>query len=159
MQTGRAMHRNLGLVEICETCLAMQAMNPDPTSMFVKHDGDVKEVTRALVSASGAVSVVPEKKSPMRSDKEIQAQMDIKNMFLSAPENQIDLSVKPLIEAWDNPPTALQILRVLDSIVYSGGATGFVVSALDAMMRGTLEAEGQTYEQLVAKADWRHNGK
>lgn len=85
--------------------------------------------------------------------------MSIKDMFLSAPEDQIDPSVKPLIEVWDDAPTALQILRVLDSMVYSGGATGFVVSALDAMMRGTLEAEGQTYEQLVAKAVWRSNEK
>lgn len=43
-------HRNLGHVEIDEACLALQATNPDSTSMFVKHDGDIKEVTRALVS-------------------------------------------------------------------------------------------------------------
>lgn len=42
-------HKHLGDVLITENCLAMQAMNPDSTSMFVKHDGDIKEVTRSLV--------------------------------------------------------------------------------------------------------------
>lgn len=50
---GMVTHRNLGLVEIDESCLALQATNPDSTSMFVKHDGEIKEVTRALVGTSG----------------------------------------------------------------------------------------------------------
>ena len=49
-------HRNLGLVEIDENCHALQAMNPDSTSMFIKHDGEIKEVTSALVSTSRTAS-------------------------------------------------------------------------------------------------------
>lgn len=92
MQTGRAMHRNLGLVEICETCVAMQAMNPDPTSMFVKHDGDVKEVTRALVSATKVVSVAPEKKKPMRSVKQIQDEINQKENEIFALKGELEVA-------------------------------------------------------------------
>ena len=45
-----AIHSCLGSVEITDECLVMQAMNPDPTSMFVEHAGEIKEVSRNLVS-------------------------------------------------------------------------------------------------------------
>lgn len=44
-----AWHRNLGEVSITEACDYLQATNPDLSSMFVEHDGEVKEVTKALV--------------------------------------------------------------------------------------------------------------
>jgi hypothetical protein len=44
-----AWHRNLGEVWITEACDYLQNSNPDPSSCFVEHDGDVKEVTRNLV--------------------------------------------------------------------------------------------------------------
>lgn len=31
-------------------CLAMQLRNADPTSIFVEHDGDIKEVSRSMIS-------------------------------------------------------------------------------------------------------------
>jgi len=40
-----ATHKCLGTVTITDDCLAMQAMNPDPTSI-----GDIKEVSRSMVS-------------------------------------------------------------------------------------------------------------
>lgn len=43
------MHRHIGLCQVTETCLYMQRTNPDTTSMYVEHDGDLKEVTKALV--------------------------------------------------------------------------------------------------------------
>ena len=79
----------------------------------------------------------------------------IKGLFLEAPESQIDLSVKPLIEAWDDPPTTLQMLRVLDEMARYAAGSEFSIMALDLMLQDALKDEGQTYEQLVAQATWR----
>jgi hypothetical protein len=43
-------HQNLGECTINMECLAIQARNADPTSIFVEHDGDIKEVSRAMIS-------------------------------------------------------------------------------------------------------------
>ena len=43
-------HRNLGECIININCLVMQVRNPDPTSIFVEHDGDIKEVSRSMIS-------------------------------------------------------------------------------------------------------------
>ena len=43
-------HRNLGECIINMECLAMQLRNADPTSIYVEHDGDLKEVSRAMIS-------------------------------------------------------------------------------------------------------------
>ena len=44
-----AWHKNLGEVYISEVCEYLQATNPDPSSIFVDHDGDTKEVSKHLV--------------------------------------------------------------------------------------------------------------
>ena len=46
---GYYFHSIFGRVEITEACLQLQRLNPDPSSIFVEHDGDVKEVTKSLV--------------------------------------------------------------------------------------------------------------
>ncbi len=79
----------------------------------------------------------------------------IKEVFLEAPEEQIDKSVFPLIELWDDDPTAIQILRVLDQIVYTGAASEFVVTALDMMLQRAIVNEGQSLDELVKQAVWR----
>jgi hypothetical protein len=43
-------HRNLGECIINMECLAMQLRNADPSSIFVEHDGDIKEVSRSMIS-------------------------------------------------------------------------------------------------------------
>ena len=45
----KAIHKNLGEVEYTEACRFLQLTNPDPSSIFVEHDGDIKEVTKSLV--------------------------------------------------------------------------------------------------------------
>ncbi len=48
---GRAVtHRHLGPCLVTEACEYLQRTNPDTTSMYVEHDGELKEVTKALVS-------------------------------------------------------------------------------------------------------------
>jgi len=44
-------HRNLGIVEINVDCCKMQEVNgTDPSSTFVLHDGEIKEVTKAVLT-------------------------------------------------------------------------------------------------------------
>ena len=49
-------HKNLGECIINMECLAMQLRNADPTSIFVEHDGDIKEVSRSMISETNAAS-------------------------------------------------------------------------------------------------------
>lgn len=43
-------HRFLGEVVICEGCIALNQANPDTTTTFVNHDGEIKEVTSKLLT-------------------------------------------------------------------------------------------------------------
>ena len=49
MANFKAYHKNLGEVIYSEACQFMQLTNPDPTSIFIEHDGDIKEVSKQLV--------------------------------------------------------------------------------------------------------------
>jgi hypothetical protein len=42
-------HKNLGICTITDTCRYLQSTNPDPSSVFVEHDGETKEVSKHLV--------------------------------------------------------------------------------------------------------------
>lgn len=46
----RRHHRELGPVTITDECRELQRTNPDPTSTYVVHDGELKEVTKALLT-------------------------------------------------------------------------------------------------------------
>ena len=45
-------YAHLGTVKQTDACIIMQENNPDPTSMFVEHDGEIKEVSRNLVAVT-----------------------------------------------------------------------------------------------------------
>lgn len=51
---GKRTHKNLGTVFITVDCLALQLQNPDPTSIFVEHNGEIKEVSRSLMVTPNA---------------------------------------------------------------------------------------------------------
>jgi len=42
-------HKLLGKVVINKACLELQKKNLDKTSIFVEHDGGIKEVTKVLI--------------------------------------------------------------------------------------------------------------
>lgn len=46
---GKRTHKSLGIVFVTVECLAMQLRNLDPTSIFVEHDGEIKEVSRTMM--------------------------------------------------------------------------------------------------------------
>jgi hypothetical protein len=81
--------------------------------------------------------------------------MNVKKELLSAPDSQLDASVFPLIEKWNDEPTALQILEVLDHCVYGALASGFVMKLLEQMLSIAIKKENTTYEKVVENATWR----
>lgn len=82
--------------------------------------------------------------------------MSMKELMLLAPEGQIDRSLLPLFKLWDEPnPTALQILHPLDLAIYTGGASGFVVSTLQMLYSDALKAEKTTHEEVLKHVTWR----
>jgi hypothetical protein len=81
---------------------------------------------------------------------------EMKQLFLTAPDGQLDACMKPLIEKWDDEPTSLQILEVLDHCIYSALASGFVVTVLQTMYDAALKVEGKTHEDNLVNATWRN---
>lgn len=75
--------------------------------------------------------------------------------LLDAPDRQLDAKMKPLIEKWDKPPKALQVLEVLDWCVFGSLASGFLVTFFEILLTTAIEREGTTYAAVVAQATWR----
>ena len=72
-----------------------------------------------------------------------------------APDDQLDFSMIELINKWNAPPTALQILEVLDRSVYSSLASKFVISVLELLFKSALERENLVITDLLSSATWR----
>lgn len=83
----------------------------------------------------------------------------LKQMLLTAPADQLDASMFPLIEKWDEAPTALQILEVLDNCIYASLASGFVVGLLQNLYEIARDNEDKTREQIEELAVWRQRMK
>ncbi len=82
---------------------------------------------------------------------------DLKQLMMSAPDSQMDASMKPLIEKWSDPPTSLQILEVLDKTIFAALASGFVVTLMQMLYEEALQIEGTTHDANVPLATWREN--
>lgn len=80
---------------------------------------------------------------------------EIVDHLLKAPDSQLDACMKPLIEKWGNPPTALQILEVTDHCIHGSLASGFVVALLQTLYDMQCKAEGTTHAEVVKQATWR----
>lgn len=77
------------------------------------------------------------------------------DLLLSASDTQIDAAMHPLIRKWDEEPTALQILEVLDQCIHGGLASGFVITALQVTYDMACKQESTTHEDVVKLATWR----
>ena len=75
--------------------------------------------------------------------------------LLRAPDHELDAQMKPLIEKWSEPPTALQVLEVLDYTIHGALASGFVVAVLQALYDIRCKEEGTTHEEVEKLAEWR----
>ena len=80
---------------------------------------------------------------------------NIKALLLEASDSQMDASMFPLIEKWDDEPTSLQILEVLDHCIHGSLASGFIVHLLQTLYDRALTREGKRHDQNVPLATWR----
>lgn len=79
----------------------------------------------------------------------------IRDLLIKMSDGQIDASMHPLLEKWNEPPTALQVLEVLDKCIHGSLASGFVVTVLRAAYGQALAREETTHEIVVQGATWR----
>lgn len=84
--------------------------------------------------------------------------MTLKSTILVSPESHLDSSVKPLIENWDEEPTSLQVLEVLDKCVYGGLASGMMIQLFNSIYDSALVKEGKVHNDNVPIAAWRVKG-
>lgn len=79
----------------------------------------------------------------------------IRDLLTQLSDDQIDASMIPLLKGWAEPPTALQVLEVLDKCIHGSLASGFVVTVLEAAYDQALAREATTHEAVVQGATWR----
>lgn len=82
---------------------------------------------------------------------------NLKEHFLLAPDTQIGAGTMSTIRLWDDSPTALQILRTIDSAVHISDCTSFVIRTLEIYLDKAIANEQTTYEEVVKSATWRDN--
>lgn len=80
---------------------------------------------------------------------------ELRDHLLEAPDTQLDAAVKPLIKKWDDDPTPLQILEVLDLCIHDALASDFTVTALQAVYDMQCKKFNTTHEEVVKQATWR----
>lgn len=80
---------------------------------------------------------------------------ELKQILLTAPDSQLDHCMFPLIEKWNDIPTALQILEVLDHCIHASLASGVVITVLQTLLDNALAGEKKTLEEVVEHAHWR----
>ena len=83
---------------------------------------------------------------------------EIVKLLLSAPDESLDESAKVMIRLWDDVPTAVQILKVLDISIYAALGSGTAITVMQVMYKEALKNEGTTHEEIVKLAYWRTNG-
>ena len=85
--------------------------------------------------------------------------MSIKDALLKAPDSQLDAEMFSLIEKWNDEPTSLQVLEVLDRCVYAGLASSFVIVLLESILDMAMTLENTTIEEVIKLATWREDIK
>lgn len=80
---------------------------------------------------------------------------DFKMLFLCAPNDQIDDTLKDRIKEWEKVPQAIEILQALDYAINYSLASDFSISVLDIALKLALENENKTIENILPQAWWR----
>lgn len=81
-----------------------------------------------------------------------------KSLLLGMSDREVDPIAKKLIGKWrsESEPTAIEVLEPLDMIIHGSLASGFVVTALQALYDIACKREGVTHEEVANMASWRH---
>ena len=80
----------------------------------------------------------------------------LKTLLLTAPDSQLDASMVELVKLWNDPPSALQVLEVLDLSIHGGLASKVVILSLEMAFEAALAREGMPIQELVQYATWRY---
>jgi hypothetical protein len=80
---------------------------------------------------------------------------ELTQICLTAPEHWLDATMRPLVQKWDDPPKAIQILEVLDHCIHGALAAGVVVTLLQVGYQEALDREGTIHEAVLPLATWR----
>lgn len=80
---------------------------------------------------------------------------EFKGLFLLAPNDQIDETLKERIKEWEKIPKAIEILQILDYAVTHALASDFAISVFQIALKVALENEQKTIENLLPQAWWR----
>ncbi len=79
----------------------------------------------------------------------------IKSVLLAAPVSQFDEVMHPFVQKWDDPPTSLQLLEVLDLCILCAHGSDLVITLLQTVYDETLQREQKKHEDNVPLATWR----
>lgn len=81
---------------------------------------------------------------------------ELKTILLEIPDRELDVSAKKTINSWEEFPTALRLLELLDNIVRYSLSCDLVVQFLDMRLKIALQEENMTMEELENQAVWRN---
>lgn len=81
----------------------------------------------------------------------------MKDILLTAPENELDKAARDMITKWSLEPTPLEVLETLDACIYRALASDFVVSVLQIYYTLVCDKHKTTHDEVVKNATWRKN--
>ena len=81
-------------------------------------------------------------------------QQEFIDTILDAPDSQLDESVFEDIKGWNLEPTSLDILFVLDKIVYASLGSEFTVTMFGMLLAQSLIEEKMSMDELLSQRDW-----
>jgi hypothetical protein len=79
----------------------------------------------------------------------------LRELLLTAPDSQLDASMVELVKSWSDPPTAIQVLEVVDLCVFGSLASGVLVTLLQYELEDAFKREGTTLKEVLKLAVWR----
>lgn len=79
----------------------------------------------------------------------------IKSIWKKAPDSSLSNELQSIIDRWNDDPSAIQVLELLDWAIHSGGANQFTVRVLETMLYARIKEEHTTYADVIARATWR----
>jgi hypothetical protein len=74
-----------------------------------------------------------------------------------APSNHLDPIALAKINIWDDMPSSIQVLEVLDMCIYGSLGSALTVAVLQALYDMLLKMENITHEDNLQFATWRNN--
>lgn len=81
-------------------------------------------------------------------------EQELVDLILEAPDSQLDESVFNDIKGWNLEPSALDILFILDKIVYFSLGSEFTVSMFGMVLAQAMIEEDIDMDELTSQRNW-----